>query len=95
MKPWLGYRFAVAAVDLGDDLPAPVGVVQVTDAAAAEAGLDKLAECAGEDLGGWVVEGDWAIVAETDDIAQEVADATARRHARRRRDLPGLDRRGR
>ncbi len=32
VKPWLGYRFAVAAVDLGDDLPAPVGVVQVTDA---------------------------------------------------------------
>lgn len=77
VKPWLGYRFAVAAVDLGDDLPAPVGVIQVTDAGAAEEGLETLAGCAGEDLGGWVVEGDWAIVAETDDIAQDVRDATA------------------
>ena len=32
VQPWLGYRFAVAAVDLGEDLPAPVGVIQVTDA---------------------------------------------------------------
>ena len=77
VKPWLGYRFGVAAVDLGDDLPAPVGVVQVQDAAAAETGLDKLAECAGEELGGWVVEGDWAIVAETEGIAQDVVDAAA------------------
>jgi len=76
VKPWLGYRFAVAAVDLGDDLPAPVGVIQVKDAGAAEEGLEKLAGCAGGDLGGWVVEGEWAIVAETDAIAQEVSDAT-------------------
>ncbi|MEJ7795303.1 MAG: DUF3352 domain-containing protein [Nocardioides sp.] len=75
VQPWLGYRFAVAAVDLGDDLPAPVGVISVKDAEAAEAGLEKLAGCGGEDLGGWVVGGEWAIVAETDDIAQEVSDA--------------------
>lgn len=76
IAPWLGYRFAVAAVDLGEDLPAPVGVVQVDDAAAAEDGLAQLAECAGGDFGGWAVEGDWAVVAETEDIAQQVVDAT-------------------
>lgn len=78
VKPWLGYRFAVAAVDLGEETPAPVGVLQVTDADAAEDGLAALADCsgAGEDVGGWVVEGDWAVVAETEDIAQQVVDAT-------------------
>lgn len=77
IQPWLGYRIAVAAVDLGDDLPVPVGVVQVKDASAAEEGLAQLRECAAADVGGWVIEGDWAIVAETEDIAQDVTDAAA------------------
>jgi hypothetical protein len=79
VKPWLGYRFAVAAVDLGEDAPTPVGVIQVSDAGAAEDGLAQLAACAGEgeEMGGWVVEGDWAVVAETEDLAQQVVDATA------------------
>jgi hypothetical protein len=78
VKPWLGYRFAAAAVDLGEDTPTPVGVLQVSDAGAAEDGLAQLAACNGEDdTIGWVVEGDWAIVAETDDLAQQVVDATA------------------
>lgn len=77
VKPWLGYRFAVAAVDLGEDTPTPVGVLQVSDAGAAEDGLAQLAACNGEgDTIGWVVEGDWAIVAETEDLAQQVVDAT-------------------
>lgn len=76
VKPWLGYRFAVAAVDLGEDTPTPVGVLQVSDAGAAEDGLAQLAECSGGESMGWVVEGDWAIVAETDDLAQQVVDAT-------------------
>ncbi len=77
VKPWLGYRFAVAAVDLGEDTPTPVGVLQVSDAGAAEDGLAQLAACGGEDDAmGWVVEGDWAVVAETDDLAQQVVDAT-------------------
>ena len=77
VKPWLGHRFAVAAVDLGEQAPAPVGVVQVSDASAAEDGLGTLQECGGADVGGWVVDGDWAVIAETDDIAQQVVDATA------------------
>ncbi len=77
VKPWLGYRFAAAAVDLGDEMPTPVGVIQVTDADAAEEGLAALQECAGADMGGWVIEGDWAVIAETEELAQEVTDATA------------------
>ncbi len=52
IEPWLGDRFGFAAVDVGDDVApdssgiAPVGVVQVKDADAAEAGLAKLKECA-------------------------------------------------
>jgi len=74
---WLGDRFAMAAVDLGEEYPTPVGVIQVTDDAKAEAGLKKIQSCAGgESSGGFVVEGDWAVVAETESIAQKVVDKT-------------------
>ncbi|WP_439936305.1 DUF3352 domain-containing protein [Nocardia sp. N13] len=81
VKPWLGSRAAMAAVDLGEDTPAPVGVVQVTDAGKAEAGVAKLVDVCGGgeeaegDVGGWVVEGDWMVLAETKDIASQVVDA--------------------
>ena len=82
VKPWLGARAAMAAVDLGEDEPTGVGVVQVTDAGKAEEGLATLVEACGSagegtdgDVGGWVVEGDWVVVAETEEIAQQVVDA--------------------
>ena len=79
IEPWLGDRFAVAAVSQGDDeTPAPVFVAQVTDADQAEKGLQAIRECAdpesSDDLGGWSVSGDWVVVAETEDIAQQVTD---------------------
>ena len=77
IKPWLGYRLGVAAVDLGEEMPTPVGVVQVKDAGAAEDGLATLQECTGADVGGWAIDGEWAVIAETDDIAQQVVDARA------------------
>ena len=49
--------------------------------AAAEDGLSTLVDdCGGGegaegDVGGWVVEGDWVVVAETEEIAQKVVDA--------------------
>lgn len=78
VEPWLGDRFAVAAVDLGEQEPTVAAVVQVKDAGAAEDGMAALRECAGaEETGAWVIEGDWAVVAETESIAQEITDATA------------------
>ncbi|HEU4336280.1 MAG TPA: DUF3352 domain-containing protein [Nocardioides sp.] len=79
VEPWLGSRAAMAAVDLGEDEPAPVGVIQVTDAGKAEDGVAKLLETCGAetdgDAGGWVVAGDWMVVAETAETAQQVVDA--------------------
>ena len=82
VKPWVGSRAAMAAVDLGEDEPAAVGVVQVSDAGKAEDGMAKLVETCGgagsdatEGAGGWVVDGDWMVIAETEEIAQQVVDA--------------------
>ena len=80
VEPWAGSRAAMAAVDLGEDEPAAVGVLQVTDAGKAEDGMATLVEkCGGaegsSDAGGWVVDGDWMVVAETEEIAQQVVDA--------------------
>lgn len=77
VKPWIGQRFAAAAVDLGKDQPTPVGVLQVSDADAAGDGLAKLQKCAGNDIGGWAVDGDWAVVAESKALADQVVEATA------------------
>lgn len=79
VEPWLGSRAAMAAVDLGGDEPTAVGVIQVTDAGQAEDGVAALVEaCGGSeegDVGGWVADGDWMVVAETEEIAQQVVDA--------------------
>lgn len=83
VKPWLGSRAAMAVVDLGEDEPTPVGVVQTTDSGKAEDGLAALVDACGGggaegsegEVGGWVVDGDWIVVAETPEIAQEVVDA--------------------
>ncbi len=76
VEPWLGDRAAFAAVDVGGEDPDPVIVVQVKDADAADKGLETLKGCGdGEDLG-WAIEGDWAVLAETDDIADDVVAAT-------------------
>ena len=89
IEPWLGDRAAVAAVDTGEDQPTPVVVVQVKDADKADAGLAKLRDCgqasepgtvdggSDEPSGGWAIDGDWAVIAESDKIAQQVADDAA------------------
>jgi hypothetical protein len=80
VEPWLGDRAAVAAVDLGKDQPTPVVVLQVSDADAADEGMSALFDCAtsnGDKPAGWVVEGDWMVIAETEDLAQEVSDDAA------------------
>ena len=77
IEPWLGERMAVAAVDTGAKDPEVVAVVQVKDADAADEGLTKLRDCAseGQATGGWVIDGDWAVVAEDTEGARAVVDA--------------------
>ena len=85
---WLGDRAAIAAVDLGEDTPTPVGVVEVTDTEAAESAFAEFRACAAEDsqesesgeeteeTGGWAFRGDWAVFAETTEIAEDVVAAS-------------------
>ena len=77
IDPWMGDRFGFGLLDLGKDEPAPVAVVQVTDEGAAEKGLEKLAKCEESESGdnGYAVAGGWAILAETDAIADDVVKA--------------------
>jgi hypothetical protein len=82
IEPWLGDRAAVAAVDNGGDTPDAVFVVQVKDAEAADKGMATIKDCAlgegGDDEGGWAIEGDWAVIAETDKIAERVSKDAAK-----------------
>lgn len=84
VAPWVGQRFAVAAVPGGkDDAPQPVAVLQVEDADAARAGVEKLAACAEEaggdsEEGGVAVGDDYLVLAETTKQAQAVLDAGAK-----------------
>lgn len=80
---WLGDRVAVAAVPTGADTDEgppevdPVLVAQVEDAAAADDGLAALADCPEFGPLGWQIDGEWAVLAETDEIAARVADDAA------------------
>ncbi|MDQ4051679.1 MAG: DUF3352 domain-containing protein, partial [Actinomycetota bacterium] len=78
IKPWLGDRFAVAAIG-GDEAPVPVGVVQIKDADDAQDRVEQVIEdCGGNpDDGGLAVRGDWLIIAETEDVAEQVVDDAA------------------
>jgi hypothetical protein len=74
VEPWLGERMALAAVVSGGK-PQPVAVLQVHDADAADAALRKFRECGDDGNAGWVIDGDWAVVAETEAEARAVVDS--------------------
>lgn len=76
VEPWIGERFAVAAVDLGEETPAPVVVMQVVDGGEAETALGSAFEECADGEGGVAVDGDWAVLAETTDVAAEVVAQT-------------------
>ncbi len=79
VKPWLGNRFAIAAVDSGDKTPDPVFVLQVSDEGKAKKGLDKIRDCGGgSDAGAWSISDGWAVVGETQDIVDGVTKAAAK-----------------
>jgi hypothetical protein len=75
VEPWLGDRAAAAAVDLGEDEPTTVFVVQVEDADKAEAAFQQFNDCAPvEESAGWAISGEWAVLAETEELATQVAE---------------------
>ncbi|WP_372733398.1 DUF3352 domain-containing protein [Nocardioides sp.] len=81
VAPWLGSRMAMAAVETGASEPTPVIVIQVKDADAAQSGIQAIiSACAGpeDETLGWSIQGDWAVLAETEDIVDEVTEATAK-----------------
>ena len=69
VKAWVGQRFAFAFVDQGG--PQPVMVLQVADPDKATAGLGRLADCAEGEFG-YALKEDWAVIAETDTVADRV-----------------------
>jgi hypothetical protein len=72
IDPWLGGKLAVAAVP-GEDEPVPFFVVQVKDQELAEDAIGTIAGCADEEEFGTAFVGDFMVVAETGDIAAEIA----------------------
>lgn len=73
--PWLGDRVAVALVPGGAE-PAPVVAVQVTDEAAALAGVEAIGACSpgsSAEEAGTAFVGDYLLLAETDAVAERVA----------------------
>lgn len=71
VKDWAGDRGALAVVPL--DEPRPVVALQIADVGKAEAGLAKVARSCGDDEFGFVVGKKWAILAESEKVAQQVA----------------------
>jgi hypothetical protein len=69
LTPWMGTRFASALVQ--QDNPQPVLVAQVADQAKAQGGLERLARCAGGELG-FALGDEWAVLAESDQVAHRV-----------------------
>jgi hypothetical protein len=78
IDPWLGDRMAGAVVPLADGKPHVVAVVQVTDDDKALAGIHRVERCAGSGAGdtGVVVKNGWAILAQSQEVADEVSTAT-------------------
>jgi hypothetical protein len=74
IEPWIGERAALAVVQ--QTRLEPVVVLQVKDADALGRGLDALLECASDGGGelGYVVDGDWAVLARSESVARRVVD---------------------
>lgn len=70
VKPWIGDRAAFAVVALAR--PEPVAVLQVKDADRARAGLKSAGRACGGAAFGYVVDGEWAVLARNEDVAARV-----------------------
>lgn len=73
VEPWLGYKAAFGAVPATGE-PTMMLALQVTDEDDAEKGLARLATC-GEQDAAWSVSDGWAVLAQSDDDLEIVANA--------------------
>ncbi|HEY2880269.1 DUF3352 domain-containing protein [Nocardioides sp.] len=77
IDPWLGERAAAAVVDVGADKPDFVIVVQVKDEGKARDAFTALNSCDTEEpAAGFVVHDGWAVLAQSQQVADEVSQAT-------------------
>lgn len=91
VEPWLGDRAAIAGVDTGGEMPVGVVAIEVKDQDQAGDGLEQLKACAADEIaaesgtsedgsstedGGYAFSGDWVLLAETTQIAEDVVAAT-------------------
>ena len=96
VEPWLGDRagFAAMPADDGGD-PDPLAVLQVSDEEAARTGIAQIVECTGGEQGGIAFVSDYAVIAETQDLADGFAaaaeDAPLADDAGYRADMDALD----
>ena len=76
VKPWLGERAALAAVDLAGKNPSPALAVQVSDEQQAKAGIQRLVDCGhpGPDFG-YVFADGYAVVSDSTAHARTIATA--------------------
>ncbi len=81
VKPWLGYKFAVAGMpgdategSEGPSAPEVLFAIEVSDETGAKEGLDKLASCSGADSdSGVAFTGDYALLTQTQSLADRYA----------------------
>jgi hypothetical protein len=72
VKPWLGKRAALAAVDLGGQNPAPVIALQISDHDKAQAGFQALVDCTDPKDFGFAVGQDYLVASDSADHAKAV-----------------------
>lgn len=77
VEPWLGKRAALAAVDLGGDMPSPAFVVQVNSKDEASSGVQRILESCGkpDDDFGFTVTDDFLVVSDSDEHAKQIVTA--------------------
>lgn len=72
IESWIGNRAAVAAIDVGEDFPAPAIVLAVTDRDDAEDGLREIADCIGGGDVAFAIGEDYAIVSNSEEHARGI-----------------------
>lgn len=73
VKPWVGKRAAIAAVDLGGKTPVPAIALQISDEAKARSGFEAISKCAdfGSDFG-FAVGKDYLIASDSTEHAKTI-----------------------